>query len=319
MKKQTWGLEGFAGHVVVSLMMAVGLPAWAAFDLGGAAGYAVFQLGGGQNWNTSDAFIEGNVALGPNIPNVSVGKLAVNGNVYDYGNWAGLSAVRSWTDKPLGQNPTRLTTYSGTVYHNALTLGQAAQDARDASTAAKNYVADKNLGDVTGNKTVTMGTPNTSHSDVYVIDIGKLALGNGEVLLLDGSALPAGVNVIVNVSGQFSLNGGAVKLTGGLLPSQVLINNTTPQAASISGGGLLYGSFLGPSLNAQFNNNKAAVYGSVIAASIQFSSDFRVYGTGNEFVAVPEPTTLVAGAGAVLVLLGIAVHSGRSPVMRMGK
>ena len=84
-------------------------------------------------------------------------------------------------------------------------------------------------------------------------------------MLLDGTGLTPGATVIVNVSGQFALNGGAIRLAGGLKTSQVLVNNTCMQAASITGGGIMYGTFLGDDLNAQFNNNQAAIYGSWMA------------------------------------------------------
>lgn len=285
---------------LVSVLAAtIGSNAWAAISLGAASPYAVFQLGGtgAGNFNISDAYINGNVALGPGTYNTSIGgNFGVNGNVYDSGNRSGLTSAEGWdTTTPLGQNPTSLP-FTGTINHN-VDLSQAVSDALAASAAAAALPADFNLGSVSGSQTILLNSVTQMTPGVYVINTTQFTLNNGQVLTLNGTGIPPGSQVIINVSGQFTLNGGTIALAGGLTADHVLVNNiNTTQAASITGGGQLFGSFLGPTVNAQFNNNSAAVYGQVIVQSVQFSSHFRVFGE----LFVPEPSTIMAG---ILLLL----------------
>jgi hypothetical protein len=284
--------------------------AWAIIDLGGAQNFAVFQTGGsGQNWNTSDAFVQGDVGIA-SAPNISIGNLAVNGNVRSAYSQAqhNLSSIKNWTDAPLGQNPTRLSTFANTITYSDGTLATIATKVETAENTMAGYSSDFALGNLSGSTTVHLSSVVPHQGGIYVVSIGNLALNNGQVLTLDGLNVPAGASVVVNVTGSFAINGGAIRLANGLKTSQVLVNDTSTQAASITGGGVMYGTFLGDDLNAQFNNNSAAIYGSVIAGSIQFSSDFRVYGTGNEFESVPEPTTFFAGALVVLPLAASAIR-----------
>jgi choice-of-anchor A domain-containing protein len=301
--------------VLVSILALAAVRGHASIDLGGAQNFAVFQTGGSsKNWNTSDAFVQGDVGIAF-APNISLGNLAVNGNVYSaYAkSQFDLSAIRNWTDAPLGQNPTRLSTFANTITYSDPTLTTIASKVETAEDALAGYAADFTLGDVTGSQTIHLSTKIPNQAGIYVISVGKLALNNGQVLMLDGQGIPAGANVVVNVSGQLALNGGSIRLENGLHASQVLVNDTSSQAASITGGGILFGTFMGDDLNAMFNNNGAAIYGSVIAGSIQFASDFRVYATGNEFVPVPEPATFAAG---VLLLLPIGARSVRTILRR---
>ena len=297
--------------LATGLALGTGFQASASLNLGGAQNFAVFQTGAdGGNWNTSDAFVQGDVGIA-SAPNITLGNLAVNGDVYSAYSQStfNLSSIKNWTDAPLGQNPTVLSTYANTIHYSDAALAGIATAVDNAENTANGYTADATYANITLNngqsQTISL-SPLTPHmAGTYVIDItGQLNL-NGGTLTLNGTGIPAGANVIVNVGGQFSLNGkAAIKLAGGLTASQVLFNNTTTQAASITGGSIMYGSFMGDDLNAQFNNNASAIYGSVIAGSIQFSSDLRVYGAGNEFIPVspvPEPGTLAAGVAALLV------------------
>jgi hypothetical protein len=190
-----------------------------------------------------------------------------------------------------------LTPFTGTVTHN-VSLSQAVTDARNASATALALPADFNLGNVNGPNTINLNSITPMTAGVYVIDTTSLTLNNSQILTLNGTGIPANAQVIINVTGQFTLNGGSIALAGGLMASHVLVNNTSTQAASITGGGLLFGSFLGPNLNAQFNNNAAEVFGQVIVQSVQFSSHFRVGGE----LFVPEPSTVVAGMLLLLPL-----------------
>lgn len=307
MKMKTNILTGIAKISLAFALVALGSNAWGAISLGDAGPFAVFQLGGtgAGNFNVSDATVQGDVAFGPGTYNVTLGNLGVNGNVIDSGNRAVIQPgnLHSFIDAPLGSNPT-IIPFTGTVTHN-VNLNQAVADAIAASAAAAALPADFNLGHVSGPATITLNSVTPMTPGVFVIDTTQFTLNNGQVLTLNGAGIPPGSQVIINVSGQFTLNGGTIALAGGLTADHVLVNNiNTTQAATITGGGQLFGSFLGPTVNAAFNSNSSAVYGQVIAQSIQFSSHFRVFGE----LFVPEPSTIMAG---LLLLLPLGVSTLR--------
>jgi len=234
----TYSKTGLAKIALAFALAAIASNGWASISLGAAGQFALFQLGGGGNFNTSDAFIQGNVALGPGSYGLSLGNLAVNGNVVDSANRAVTpSNLHSWVDAPLGQNPT-LTTFTGTVTHN-VDLSQAVTDAKAASTAAAALPADFNEGGINGPKTILLNSVTPMTPGVYVIDATTLTLNNSQVMTLNGTGIPTGSQVIINVTGQFTLNGGSIALAGGLTADHVLVNNTSTQAASITGSGLL--------------------------------------------------------------------------------
>lgn len=295
---------GLVKIALASALAVIGSNARAVISLGAASPFAVFQLGGGNNFNISDAFINGDVAFGPGNYNTSLGgNFGVNGNIFDDGNRSILipANIVDWnTSTPLGQNPTT-SPFTGTITHN-VDLSQAVADAKAASAAAAALPADFNEGNINGPQTILLNSVTQMTPGVFVINATQLSLNNGQVLTLDGTGIPPGSQVIINVTGQFTLNGGTIALAGGLTADHVLVNNTSTQAASITGGGQLFGSFLGPNLNAQFNNNAAAVYGQVIVQSVQFSSHFRVFGE----LFVPEPATIIAG---MLLLLPLAAST----------
>src|SRR5215469_16230460 len=77
---------GLAKIALAAAIAAFGSNAWAVISLGAAGPFALFQLGGGGNFNTSDATVQGDVAFGPGNYNVTLGNLGVNGNVFDSAN-----------------------------------------------------------------------------------------------------------------------------------------------------------------------------------------------------------------------------------------
>jgi hypothetical protein len=88
-----------------------------------------------------------------------------------------------------------------------------------------------------------MNFSNNPFNGKYVMNLSSLTLNNGAVLNLSGSA---GSAFVINVSGAFSLNNSSqITLSGGLTPSDVLINVTGNSGAfSIAGNSLLQGTLL---------------------------------------------------------------------------
>jgi hypothetical protein len=182
---------------------------------------------------------------------------------------------------------------------------QARTFSMDAVTAGAGLPILASVGNSTGSYTFT--SANLAEPGTYIVSVtGSLSLTGGANFTLNGSMLPAGSRVIVNVAGGFSLSGGSqVNLAGGLTPSQVLINYTGTSAAGASGGSAgtaIFGTFLGPNANANFNAAATIIYGSLITASVNLSSGITILG----IPFVPEPATVLA-ASLLLVPLGASM------------
>jgi choice-of-anchor A domain-containing protein len=184
-------------------------------------------------------------------------------------------------------------------------LSQAATDARNASSAAAALPADFSPGNLTSGQTIHLNTLTPKTPGVYVINTTSFTLTGGGALIIDGTGIAAGSQVIINDSGQFTLHGNSsIQVSGGLTVNQLLINDTGTQGASITGNSQLFGSFLGPNLSAHFSSNFGAVNGQVIADSIKLDSHFSVLGE----LFVPEPSTIIA---ATLLLIPLAISALR--------
>lgn len=288
-------MKTLRGRLVLALLLAA-TSAWAALDLGPGGQYVVFQMGGGGanlgSWTSSDVTMNGKVAFldsGPGGNNNTLAKANVDGNRATAPNW----------------------TISGTYAQvpQATLVGWADQ-LRTFSVSAAAFSGLPAIGDVTGAKTYTFTAANLAEPGTYIVNATKIALGGGEDLILDGSQLPAGSRVIVNVANSFALTGGGSILNaGGLASSQVLINYLGSSAAGISGGSDIFGTFLGPKTTANFNNASSLVYGSVLVDSVNFSSHLTINGeVFNNVPPVPEPSTYLAGA---LLLLPLARSAWR--------
>lgn len=269
-------------------LLLAGQAAFAALDLGPASEFAVFQMGSttsGGSWTSSNVQIGGPVAFRDTNPggnNNTIVSNNVTGTITP-----SAFASRNW----------RLVGGTYTQVPDA-TLQAIAQQARDFSAAAvaagaglPNIGA---IGNATGSYTFT--SANLAEPGTYIVSATGLSLTGGNNFTLNGSQLPAGSRVILNVASGFSLSGGSqVNLAGGLTPAQVLINYTGTSAAGASGGSAgtaIFGTFLGPNANANFNAAATIIYGSLITQSVNLSSGITILGI--QFI--PEPSTCIAGA-----------------------
>ena len=259
-----------------ALVLLTGPAAFAALDLGPAADFAVFQMGasgGGGKWNSSDATINGNVAFNDTSPGGNPNTI-VNGNIEDPN-----VSPPNWT-------------ISGTsAQEPESTLNAFANEARAFSSAAAAFTS-PSIGAVNGAQTYTFTAANLAQPGTYVVSTTSIDLNGGQDLVLNGAALPAGSRVIVNVSGDFKLNGGSAIILSGLTAAQVLFNYTGTHDAHLTGGSEFSGTLLAPNSTAAFDDEGAVINGSVIAASVNFSSHVTINGIS----FVPEPTSSIAGA-----------------------
>lgn len=272
----------------LSLLLA-GPAAFAALDLGPAGQFAVFQMGtttSGGSFQSSNIRITGDVGFRSTSPQNNANTV-VNGNV----------------DGPQLNPPGwTITGIYGQVPDSVLQA--AAQQARDFSAQAIALGATlPMIPNISGGGSYQFTSANLAEPGTYIVTTVNLNVNNSP-FTLDGSLLPAGSRVIVNVTGSYTenANNGNIQLAGGLTPSQVLINYTGTGDARIQGGADLYGTILAPNANVNMNHQNTIVFGSVIAANVQFASNPQILGQ----LFVPEPSTVMAGC-LLLLPLGASV------------
>jgi hypothetical protein len=172
-------------------------------------------------------------------------------------------------------------------------LNQAVQDALNASSQA-GALASTQPG-ITSIALGANGSQTINGTGQDVLNLTSFSLGNNAVLTLNA---PAGYSFILNVSGNFTLQGQVV-LTGGILPSDVLYNVTGAGAAiAFSGGGnqaQLNGILLSPFRNIQLA--PGLVTGEIIGGGEILSLT-----GGGDAVGVPESSTT-----ALLILASLLV------------
>lgn len=289
-------ITGYAIRIAVGLRLSVplllaGPVAFGALDVGPAANFAVFQmghaLGGTGKWTSSDVTINGNVAFNDTSPGGNANTI-VNGNVED----PNLSPP-NWT-------------VNGTFQDVGSILNAFANQARAFSAAAA-ALTSPGIGAVNGAATYIFTAANLSEPGTYVVSTPSIVLNGGQDLILNGSALPAGSRVIVNVASDFRLNGGSSIILSGLTAAQVLINYTGTQDAHVTGGSDFNGTLLAPDSTAAFNSAGSVIDGSVIAESVNFSSHVTINGIS----FVPEPSSCIAGALLLLPFGASALQIAR--------
>ncbi len=199
------------------------------------------------------------------------------------------------------------TQVTGSVLTNQ-NLSQANTDARNASTAFAALAPTTSVpgGAISGTTTVN-GT-----AGVNVLNVSGINLGNGQTLTLNG---PAGSQFVINDSGNLTLNSGHINLTGGLTPSDVVINDTASGNAISSSGGLnnesvVNGIILAPNSGIAFA--PGLVNGEVIAGgqTIHFVSGASVDGPPSPPVVPAPPSVVLMGLGG-FAFMGLTVLSRR--------
>lgn len=262
-------------------LLLVGPAALAALDLGPAADFAVFQMGtpegGGGSWSTANIdFINGDVAfLAPS--------LGGNANVTITGNLFGTVTITAVVTKNWR--------IAGDFFPvPASTLIGYADQARAFSAAAASFTSLPNIGNITGG-TYTFTAANRAEPGTYIVNATGINLNSN--FILDGSGLPAGSRVIVNVADSYSLTSGpSIVLAGGLTPAEVLINYLG--TSGVESGADVQGTLLAPNATGLSINN-ATIFGSLLIQNVNISN-VRIGG----IAFVPEPSTWIAG---VLLLL----------------
>ena len=285
--------RGFAALVVL-LCASIFLPGKcdAGFSLGDASHYAVLYEGAGtHNLQINSSPVNGSTIFG----DIGLGSLSngfptaqfnnpavINGNI-NFSSNISISAnavINGTTNAHVSQVNTDL------INLNALsaTLGAEAGTALNISIA----------NNATQTVNAASGTLDGSGNDVFTV--GSMSFVNGATLIVNGSASQF-VVLNFNFNSHFS---GAIKLTGGITPDQVLFNLIG--GANLTGGDTLQfaangvsqsGTFLDP--NGTITMNSVNLTGHVFGGD---SSDMQIVSGGT--VTVPEPSSYtLVGAGLV--------------------
>ena len=268
------------GLLTASALVATAFTAQAAIvDLGAAAGWSVLTYNSN---NTSDSAFQG----GP------IG--VVNGN------WTQSGGAQTNTQQPTtvylspgftNKGPNVLTT----VY-DAAKLNAAWNAAVNASAFLASLQPTQTFGAITTGMTISESTKGD-----YVFNISSISLNQSELVL----SAPAGSQVVLNISGNITLNGGShggIVLAGGLTSSDVFINLTGANSnLTTSGGGnaqQIFGTVLATGINASVNLHPGQINGEIIARTLTTSS--------GALGVVPEvtPDSVVFGFIGIVVAFG---------------
>ena len=248
-------------------------------NLGNAAGWSVLTFNSN---NTSDSAFQG----GP------IG--VVNGD---------------WTQSGGGQTNTQqpTTVYLSPGFHNngpavettvfdAAKLNAAWTDAVNASAALASLAPTQTFGAITSGMTITESTKGD-----FVFNISSINLNQSALVL----SAPAGSEVVLNISGNITLNGGSsggIVLAGGLTSNDVFINLTGANSnLTTTGGGnaqQIFGNVLATGLNASVNLHPGQINGEIIARTLTTSS--------GALGVVPEvtPSSVIFGFIGLVVAFG---------------
>lgn len=307
MKHQTSFTVLRIGLIAGIFTISAGSAAQAALDLfpGDSADYAVLYEGsGGHNLQINSTPLNGSTILG------NVGLAIENGGnpQFQLNNPAVIAGDANFAAATANfQNSSGVLT--GSVNAG---VTQVESDMDDINALSQG------LGALPGAALTINGTQTISASDgtfdstydAYVFNLTSLNFGNGSTLTIDGQGLDA--NVVINVNAS-NINGphfaGAITLTGGLTPNNVIINLTGGNYTTLTGGPTLQTAanhaeqdvtYLDPT--GTIGVNSVAIMGHLFGGD---SSDMTINSGGTvQIVPVPEPgIATLAGLGGIGMML----------------
>lgn len=270
------------------------------FSLGDFETYGLLVNNGASGGDINTPPVNANIGIGNTTGPINLHNEVVNGKVDCSSSCS--SAVSGGTitgTQPVSRGGALPSGSPASVNSNVAAVGSAISD---ALTLSSFYGAESGTGvTLGGNVTIdaSSGLLDGTGTRIFTAT-NALTIGNGHTLTINGSASDYVVLNVAAASGN-KLDG-ALSLTGGITPDQVLINFTGTGGANIQGaanGASLYGTFLAADLGIQLNSLTIVghLFGGAAGHNFQFVS--------NAFIS--QPTVPTVPLPSSVFLLGTAV------------
>jgi len=295
--------------LAVACLVAGSGAAHASFSLGDAQQFAVLSQFANNQLNFNNGTISGDIGLGsPRQFTASNG--SVNGNI----RFSGAASVSGLSGGAIpGPGPYTVSgggTVSGGVFANDPLVTSALNHVNIDLSQTLGGHAGTDL-TLTSSQTILASNGILDADGNRVFDTTSVNLNNASILTISGSASDY---VVINVTDNNPAFNGKIVLTGGITSDQVLFNMFGGNYATHTGGPTLTisangqtttGIFLDPNGGMQINHTvlDGRFFGGDVVNQ-QIVSGASIYAP----VAVPEPTTIIAGA---LLLLPFGASMAR--------
>jgi len=279
--------------IFVNISLASATP----FTLGDFDTYGLLVNDGAANGDINTAPVNANIGIGTitgkvNLHNEVVkGKVDTSGNAADVvsdGNITGTQPVSRGGASPSG-SPASVNSNVAAV-ESAITTAKALSNTYGAEAASGTPVT------INGTTTINASAGFLDPSGARLFTASGFSIGNGHTVTINGSASDY---VVINITGNSGNKlDGALTLTGGITPNQVLINfiGVGGSVQGAANGATLQGTFLIPNEKVQLNSLTIVghLFGGAAGQDFQFVSNALMAGeplsvtrTVTEFVLGP--------------------------------
>jgi hypothetical protein len=316
MRRSTFSVAGFWGLVIFALSAA--FVSGAGFSLGDSANYAVlFEGSGNHSLQINSGPLNGSTITG----DIGLGNLNGGNPQAQFNNPAVINGdVNFAALKNSGNGNVGNAIINGSVNYGitAVSNDLVLLNALSAKLGGESGTAVSiNLSGTGGNQTINASAGMLDAGGNRVFNLTSMTFNNGNTLTINGDT--AGDFVVINVSSANINNphfAGAISLTGGLTPNEVLFNITGGNVMTLSGGSTLQTSANNAFQNCSYldpdgtiNVDSVNIVGHLFGGD---SSDMQIVSGATVdspvLTATPEPS---ATALAALMLLPFAARSLR--------
>jgi hypothetical protein len=265
----------------------------AVFNLGAFDQYGLLVNNGATGGDINTAPVNSNIGIGNVTGPVNLHNEVVNGKVDVSGNAASAVSGGAITGtQPVALGGALPSGSPASVNSNVASVQSAITAADNLSTTYGALALSGKSVTLTSSATINATSGTLTASGAYLFTAPVFSPGNGNTITINGTASQYVVIDITSGSGN-SLNG-ALTLTGGILPDDVLINfiGSGSNLQGAANGATLMGTFLAPNLGVQLNSLTidGHLFGGEAGDNFQFVSNAFIAQPALA-AAVPEPST----------------------------
>ena len=288
----------------LGIFMNISLASATPFTLGDFDTYGLLVNDGAANGDINTAPVNANIGVGTITGKVNLHNEVVNGKVDASGNAADVVAGGNITGtQPVSRGGASPSGSPASVNSNVAAVESAITTAKALSNTYGAEAASGTPVTINGTTTINASAGFLDASGARLFTASGFSIGNGHTVTINGSPTEY---VVIDVTGNSGNKlDGALTLTGGITPNQVLINFIGSGGAvqGAANGATLQGTFLIPNEKVQLNSLTIVghLFGGAAGQDFQFVSNALM---AQPLTAVPEPTTLLLGATG-LVALGV--------------